>query len=260
MKEHPILLSALMVRTTQWQQDADATVHQAPTVPAVHDFGNPGANTKITPSLVRCENGMEMAWRFETSKIASDKDSTVEVSVMDHEAVLMICPYGSPSNGFWVRETFAIENTRGYEGDPGIVPALKSVKWEDEAGEAIHRLIPRYRASKSNTQPIIAPSKKDDSGMRWKPSIHMPRWASRILLEVTDVRVERLQNISEADVLAESIVRQPDDGFDLADTTHYHSADPRMSYWSLWKAINGPGSVESNPWVWAVSFKRVTPS
>jgi len=165
------------------------------------------------------------------------------------------CPYGRPGDRLWVREAFAIENTRDYEGDPGIVPPLGPVKWEDEADEASYRYIPRYRASEPDTQLMIAPSEKDEIGMRWKPSIHMPRWASRILLEITDVRVERLQDVSEADALAEGIVRQRDDGFGLADTTHYHSADPRMSYWSLWEAINGPGSVEANPWVWAVSFR-----
>jgi hypothetical protein len=86
-----------------------------------------------------------------------------------------------------------------------------------------------------------------------------PHATRRIALEITNVRVERLQDISESDAMAEGIVRQHDEGFALADTTHYHAADPRMSYWSLWEAINGAGSVEANPWVWAVSFKRVPP-
>jgi hypothetical protein len=71
------------------------------------------------------------------------------------------------------------------------------------------------------------------------------------------VRVERLQDISEADALAEGIVRQADGGYGLADTTHYHFTDPRQSYLSLWESINGAGSVEENPWVWAVELRRL---
>jgi len=81
--------------------------------------------------------------------------------------------------------------------------------------------------------------------------------AARITLEITSVRVERLQDISEADAMAEGIVQQPDGGYGLADTTHYHSTDPRQSYFSLWEAINGDGSVEANPWVWAIEFRRL---
>jgi hypothetical protein len=87
-----------------------------------------------------------------------------------------------------------------------------------------------------------------------RPGMFMPRWASRITLEVTGVRVERLQDISEADALAEGIVPGYG-GFGLADGSHFHAADPRQSYLGLWEAINGPGSVEANPWVWAVAFK-----
>ena len=75
-----------------------------------------------------------------------------------------------------------------------------------------------------------------------RPGMFMPRWASRIMLEVTDVRVERLQDISEADALAEGIVRLNDGGYGLPDGSHYHFTDPRISYWSLWDAINGQGA------------------
>jgi hypothetical protein len=95
-------------------------------------------------------------------------------------------------------------------------------------------------------------------GFKRRPSIHMPRWASRILLEVTEIRVQRLQEISAADCISEGI------GFEvrfgghcLPDGSHFHAADPRQSYFSLWEHINGPGSVEANPWVWAVSFRRL---
>ena len=85
------------------------------------------------------------------------------------------------------------------------------------------------------------------------PAIHMPRWASRITLEVTGVRVELLQEISEADAIAEGVNVHPD-----------HHGKPRTSIYSpvqayrdLWESINGPGSWEANPLVWVVEFKRV---
>lgn len=82
----------------------------------------------------------------------------------------------------------------------------------------------------------------------WKatPSIHMPRWASRITLEITNIRVERLQDISVEDAMAEGI-------------THHAMDDPRVEYQWLWEDINGKGSWDLNPWVFAISFKRVQP-
>jgi hypothetical protein len=81
---------------------------------------------------------------------------------------------------------------------------------------------------------------------QWKPSIHMPRWASRITLEVVSVRVERLQDISRVDAIAEGCC-DPD------------SSTPKLAFEMLWQSINGPGSWEANPWVWVVEFKRIEP-
>ena len=83
--------------------------------------------------------------------------------------------------------------------------------------------------------------------IRWKPSIHMPRLASRITLEIVSVRVERLKEISEADALAEGVIRC--DSFTTL----------RNSFGRVWEQINGTGSWEANPWVWVVEFKRVQP-
>jgi hypothetical protein len=95
---------------------------------------------------------------------------------------------------------------------------------------------------------------EDRGGLLWRPSIHMPRWASRITLEVTGVRVERLQDISEADAMAEGV--------------HYSLLEKiqagqdrwaRHAYKKLWETINGSDSWDLNPWVWVVEFKRATP-
>lgn len=148
------------------------------------------------------------------------------------------CPYGQPCDRLWVRETWA--------HDASSLEECRA-KHEDIMGGG-GQYGPYYRATE------IAPDT-----LHWRPSIHMPRWASRITLEVTGVRVERLQDISEADALAEGIVPAGDgNGYQLADTTHY-SGNPIDSYRSLWESINGPGSWDANPWVWAINFKPVTP-
>ena len=100
-----------------------------------------------------------------------------------------------------------------------------------------------------------------DSPCRIRPSIHMPRWASRISLEITGVRVERLQDISEADALEE--------GVDLStkhvyQTRHSQSrqllladSTAKRAYERLWESINGPSSWAANPWVWVIEFKVI---
>lgn len=143
------------------------------------------------------------------------------------------CPYGKPGDRLWVRETFGIDDEDGsvlYFADP------------DTAQNAEHARI------------------CEDRYPRRRPSIHMPRWASRILLEITDVRVERVQDISEADAQAEGIeYSERFAGYCIGMAEHYHSHDPRLSYASLWESINGPDSWAANPWVWVVEFRRIEP-
>jgi hypothetical protein len=87
-------------------------------------------------------------------------------------------------------------------------------------------------------------------GFKRRPSIHMPRTASRINLEITRVRVERLQDISERDAMAEGV----------KNSLHLPGGRfARENFEHLWWSINGEGSWEANPWVWVVEFKRVTP-
>ncbi len=106
----------------------------------------------------------------------------------------------------------------------------------------------------------------DDDGFTqesipWKPSIHMPRAASRITLEIVSVRVERLQDVSESDAMAEGIQRYSGPlrwvrYLDVVTGEAMHNS-ARDAYAALWEAINGPGSWDANPWVWCISFKRI---
>ncbi|MCM1128997.1 MAG: hypothetical protein NC211_03830 [Alistipes senegalensis] len=124
-------------------------------------------------------------------------------------------PY-QPGDRLWVRETF------------------RTVQDEETGAE---RFI--YRAD---------PDKEKNPYARWKPSIHMPRSASRITLEVTDVRAERLQDISPNDCIAEGAWRIEDKAFGRG-----HEAV--AEYRALWEKLYGPGSWEANPWVWVICFK-----
>jgi hypothetical protein len=142
------------------------------------------------------------------------------------------CPYGQPGDQLWVRETWAHH-----------VQAQSAER--DEDGPFV------YAADGPQALQARLASK-------WTPGIHMFRWASRITLEITAVCVERLQDISEADAQAEGVeYSERFGGYCIGEAQHFNSHDPRESYWSLWEAINGPGSVEANPWAWCLSFKRV---
>jgi hypothetical protein len=128
------------------------------------------------------------------------------------------CPYGRPGDHLWVREAFVF-------------------CLDDKFGPIPDSVI--YRADEGNA----------DWSHGWKPSIHMPRCASRILLEITSVRVERLNDISEADARAEGYAEIPGSANQMA---------PAAWFEGLWESINGPGSWNDNPWVWVVEFRRVS--
>ena len=105
----------------------------------------------------------------------------------------------------------------------------------------------------------------DNLQRRWRPSIHMPRWASRITLQINGVRVERLQEISYEDALAEGVSDlsallhedwRPLEG-ESGDECARRLRWPQRLYKQLWQSINGPGSWDTNPWVWCISFRRI---
>ncbi len=143
------------------------------------------------------------------------------------------CPFGAVGDRIWVRETWA------------------------EAGASAPDL-KLYRANYPEHVPSIYENVPPAKEIHWTPSIHMPRWASRILLEITGVLVERLNTISEHDAQAEGVARLRG-GF----WKHYqpgwtqHQLSARGSFVTLWKSIYGEEGWKSNPWVWVIEFKRV---
>lgn len=133
----------------------------------------------------------------------------------------------------------------------------------------VHRVYPRIepgmRLWVREAHYVWSAGNKDGSGKRidyratepdapcsWTPSIHMPRWASRITLEVTAVRVERLQDISEEDARAEGMAGNA--------VGEWGCEGVLEDFESLWESINGAGSWDVNPWVWVVEFERLTPT
>jgi hypothetical protein len=151
------------------------------------------------------------------------------------------CPYGAPGDRLWAREGCWIFGQWHEDG----LTARGRKRWRFKAvGQRVLYENPgREKIAHLGGVP----------GWSRRNSIHMPRWASRITLRITDVRVERLNDISEADALAEGIerIRFPEVG---------EWGWPQRMYRDLWNQINGPGSWDANPWVWAVSFELITPS
>ncbi len=161
------------------------------------------------------------------------------------------CPYGKPGDQIWVRETWA--ETCDEYGTPVMAYKVGQprVILKDDDGYKL--------GGKITTQWSID---SYPSYGKWKPSIHMSHWASRLHLEITDIRVERLQSITEADAIAEGVQRM------AGSNTLYRHYNPvvkslalirgaQASFFTLWESLNGKDSVEANPWLWVIKFKVV---
>jgi hypothetical protein len=253
MKERPILFSAPMVRVLlDGSKTQTRRVMKPQPEPTPDDYPGPAGHwwpCHAVQSMVHVEQ-----------ELRNDSEQWGGFAAT-------CCPHGGVGERLWVRETW------------GVV----SNDWDDD-GRLID-WVPDRPATEIDEMPfgqgyysghvIYAAdgdyewAGDDDGGgeprSAWHPSIHMPRAACRILLEIVSVRVERLQDISEGDCLAEGIraIRHEGDG------TYYHydhtHADPGnwcdadTAYQQLWESINGAGSWDANPWVWVLEFKRVQP-
>lgn len=168
-----------------------------------------------------------------------------------------LCPYGQPGDRLWVRETWGVIS-HNFDEAGNIVdwvpdrPATPIRELKFGRGYYSGHVI--YRADGD------AEWAGDDDGggeprSAWHPSIHMPRAASRMLLEITEVCVERLQDISDEQCVAEGI-GLTEHAIGVKLTKPLGESMPKALFKDLWVHINGPEAWEANPWVWAVSFRR----
>ena len=232
------------------------TTHQVsktplPNQPAHAGFFFSGAKMKERPILFSAPmvRALLAGTKTQTRRVFKAKNGGVWPNKNDlpgMQQIMRSCPYGQPGDRLWVRENFDFLPA----GGPDEPQACEIVYWVTGSREP--------RECPHDYNPMIYGREKI------RPSIHMPRWASRITLEITSVRVERLQDISEKDCWAEGIeevMHDFDDASqcDMAKRLGCCIEDAKPLYAQLWEHINGQGSWDANPWVWVIEFKRITP-
>lgn len=220
MTAHPILFSAPMVRAILAGRK---TQTRRVVTPQPEHHAGAAASLCSTEDWTAGPN----EWRIDAAGPLQDGGG----------ATFLRCPYGAPGDRLWVREAFRLAEHHDDLPPREFCARHEVSMWYEADGAGVH--------IKAND--TIRPG-------RLRPSIHMPRWASRLTLEVTDVRVERVQDIDDADALAEGVAGAT---FAGADGEIDLRLRPRAAFKSLWDGINtGRGfSFESNPFVWVVSFQ-----
>lgn len=220
MKERPILFSGPMVR-------------------AILDGRKTQTRRVVTPSRYMLRYTEERHGGFSSLAQANEAAASAARSHLAMGNTERL-PYGHPGDRLYVRETHALVPRTAYAQSDGVQQTLNPLDNHDAA---------IYREGWERSQ----------GGLRWRPSIHMPRWASRITLEVTAVRVERVQEITAADCIAEGIPSRgvDRDGACIASAIMYIG-----DYETLWNRLNAKRGYgwDVNPWVWVIEFKRLTES
>lgn len=247
MKERPILFSTSMVQAIiDGRKTQTRRIIKGFPLEAIHFSVGSDQDSEIMHSELPITDDLFYEWvNGELRFSSSDYPEEGYVSVS--------CPFGQVGDRLWVRETWQII------GDPATLPCQS------------HNLI--YKADYPNCVDKRYDTIPDISEVKFKPSIHMPRWASRIQLEITNIRIERLSDISEQDAIAEGVepVIVPDNvpvgngwakenrnmwkGYKNNARAYRDTA--KDSFNSLWESINGDGSWAVNPWVWIVEFKVI---
>ena len=239
MNEKPILFSGPMVRAILWNDGNVqlSTSNVQPPKTQTRRVMKPQPSADFLPEVGRyCPSFVDR----ETGEMYPGK----ECFGASDETQDYPCPYGQPGDRLWVKETWK--------------PHLEGpISDEFPLGTCV-----KFRADGALMKPETWTVEQGfwceahETETKWRPSIFMPRWASRITLEIVRVRVERLQDISEDDAIAEGL-HQDDLGLWTWGDYPSGSTSPRYAYQLLWEFINGPGSWALNPWVWVIEFKRI---
>ncbi len=189
-----------------------------------------------------------------------------EITSVSCRLAPLLCPFGQPGDRIWVRETWAL---LGNEDGCCVDWHDNLCKGDEKSAAKIYRASCVQRPGDYGLWSIPDDAEwkphTDDHKFEgaWRPSIHMPRWACRILLEITDVRVERLNAISEQDARLEGVPPAGElipDYPDVYLTPTGDFATAKVAFQRLWESIYGEESWQGNPWVWVVAFKRVEAS
>jgi len=210
-------------------------LYSTPMVQAILRDVETKTKTRRTTRLDKISPKATEIVRSDQWKKKGDWIARFEIEPGRYEATNIIrCPYGKSGDLLWVRETWASNN----------LPSLNG-------GQTFYKADEQYGPY---------------NGMKWKPSIHMPKKAARIWLEVVSVNVERLQNITEEDANAEGVLLMQKDGAGSAYKDYTGKmlclTSARDSFESLWRSINNDPKKpnthwDANPWVWVVEFKKV---
>jgi hypothetical protein len=222
VRERPILFSGPMVRAI-----LDGRKSQTRRVIK----GAPHEERQLEAVMVRDE-----ACFIERAHVGTPQETCHYRYGGEGEQPAIACPYGAPGDKLWVRETWGLNH---YEYERAPIPKVRPPDLEDQ--------YLAYQATEDDSEVR--------NELRWRPSIHMPRWMSRLTLEIAEVRAERLLACSENDAKAEGLEWTTPGMWSVATHLPIIGDDPRRVYFELWDHINGAGSAAADPWVWAVSFR-----
>lgn len=240
MREHPLLMKGPLVRATLAGLKTQTRRPIKCGCNHLHKGGNPVklfGDWSLSRPPHQYAGGDLYYWRGKRPELG-DWIETVQTDVDDCLTSRVPCTLGQAGDRLWVRETFQAWRKVGHESDEWEPIGVKAASFGDTI---------EYRATSKSTGP-------------WTPSIHMPRWACRLVLPLVSVRVERVQDITEEDAKAEGVERiSAGPGWEC--WTGYGPSSScktaRDSFRSLWISIYGEASWDANPWVWVAEWDHI---
>lgn len=233
MRERPILFNAPMVRAILDGRKTQTRRVVKPQPKVERDWSCPGEDGLSFSN----RNGAWVATVWKASPLIAER-----------------CPHGKPGDRLWVRETWSPDHRNVYPCMP-VVYRADGYPTDEDRRCALGRV---YECDERRGDCLAC------AEFKWRPSIHMPRWASRLTLRITGVRIERLQDISDEDALAEGCSGHDPEPADEGGTIYAmkgrgSAPSPRAHFWHVWDEAYGGGEKAwaRNPWVWVIEFERV---